>query len=203
MTTISIHQPEHLPWLGLLDKINKSDIFVILDTVQFEKNYFHNRNKTKGEWLTVPVRKAPLKTPIKNIEIAVDIDWVNKYLSTFKRLNSEEKFFNKYYEWLRNTLNKKYTKLADLNIEILKYFLYQFNINTPIVLASELDLPNLKGSDLVRYICDYFRADVYLSGVGGKNYLKIEDFKQKIVFNEWSGDKNSAIDTLLCGKYPF
>ena len=45
---ITIHQPEHLPWLGLLNKIAKADKFVILDSVQFEKNYFQNRNKILG-----------------------------------------------------------------------------------------------------------------------------------------------------------
>ena len=41
---ISIHQPAYLPWLGYFDKINKSDLFVFLDTVQFQKNSFQNRN---------------------------------------------------------------------------------------------------------------------------------------------------------------
>ena len=37
MTTISIHQPVYLPWLGFFGKIISSDIFVILDDVQYEK----------------------------------------------------------------------------------------------------------------------------------------------------------------------
>ena len=37
MTTIAIHQPEYLPWLGYFKKIMNSEIFVILDDVQFEK----------------------------------------------------------------------------------------------------------------------------------------------------------------------
>ena len=38
--TVTIHQPEHLPWLGLFNKIAKAELFVILDSVQYEKNYF-------------------------------------------------------------------------------------------------------------------------------------------------------------------
>ena len=31
---VTIHQPEHLPWLGFLDKADYSDILVLLDDVQ-------------------------------------------------------------------------------------------------------------------------------------------------------------------------
>ena len=200
--TITIHQPEHLPWCGLLDKIRKSDLFVILDTVQFEKNYFHNRNKTCGELVTVPVKKHPLATKIKDIQIDYSSDWVRKYLGTIKRLHSKDKDFARHYEWLDKTLNKRYEKLADLNIEIIKYFLYQFNINVPIVIASELDLSEMSGgNDKVKQICEYFKATKYLSGMGGKNYLT--DIGIPIVYNDYQGYKSSALDLLLCGTSQF
>ena len=57
---VSIHQPEHLPWPGLISKASKSEIFVILDSVAFRKNYFQNRNaihsQTGRKWLTIPVQ---------------------------------------------------------------------------------------------------------------------------------------------------
>ncbi|MBI5188629.1 MAG: WbqC family protein, partial [Nitrospirae bacterium] len=45
MKIVSIHQPHFMPWLGYFDKIQRSDYFVFLDTVQFKKNEFQNRNK--------------------------------------------------------------------------------------------------------------------------------------------------------------
>ncbi|MGO8710493.1 MAG: WbqC family protein [Rhizomicrobium sp.] len=57
---ISIHQPAYLPWLGFFDRIAGSDVFIVLDNVQFERNSFINRNRIKTPdgpiWLTVPVR---------------------------------------------------------------------------------------------------------------------------------------------------
>ena len=44
---ISAHQPAYLPWAGYLQRIHMSDVFVLLDEVQFEKNSFTNRNQIK------------------------------------------------------------------------------------------------------------------------------------------------------------
>ena len=46
---VSIHQPAYLPWLGYFDKIRRADRFVYLDTVQFQKQSFQNRNKIRTE----------------------------------------------------------------------------------------------------------------------------------------------------------
>ncbi len=62
MKTITIHQPEHLPYPGFISKILLSDIYVILDDVQFRKNYYQNRNKLidiegREYSSTVPIKK--------------------------------------------------------------------------------------------------------------------------------------------------
>ena len=56
---VGIHQPQYLPWLGYFGKILMSDRFVILDTVQYVKNEWQNRNRLRTssgwQWITVPV----------------------------------------------------------------------------------------------------------------------------------------------------
>src|ERR1035437_4150954 len=84
---LTAHQPAYLPWLGYFDKIIKSDIFVYLDTVQFEKNSFTNRNKVKtpqgAAWLTVPVKiKGHIGKTMMEIEIDNSQDWRKKHLNT-------------------------------------------------------------------------------------------------------------------------
>jgi len=34
---IAIHQPQYLPWIGYFDKIDRSDVFVLLGNVQYKK----------------------------------------------------------------------------------------------------------------------------------------------------------------------
>ena len=41
------HQPEFLPWLSYISKATMGDVYFILDTVQFEKEGFQNRNKIR------------------------------------------------------------------------------------------------------------------------------------------------------------
>jgi hypothetical protein len=61
VTTICIHQPAFLPWLGLIESMFACNVFVHLDDVQYEEGGFQNRNRIKTadgvEWLTVPVSK--------------------------------------------------------------------------------------------------------------------------------------------------
>ena len=59
---ITIHQPEHFPYEGFFQKMEASELFIILDNVNYRKNYFQNRNKFPNksgeeEWFTVPGEK--------------------------------------------------------------------------------------------------------------------------------------------------
>ena len=58
-----IHQLHYLPWLRYFDKIARADVFIVLDSIQYNKNGWQNRNKIKSAsgplLLTVPVH-APL-----------------------------------------------------------------------------------------------------------------------------------------------
>ena len=56
---VGAHQPHFLPWLGYLDKLAKSDVFVVMDDLQYEAQNFQNRNRLKlaggPAWMTVPL----------------------------------------------------------------------------------------------------------------------------------------------------
>ena len=102
---ISIHQPAYLPWLGYIERIKKSDLFIFLDTVQFEKNSFTNRNLIKGAngpyWLTIPVKKkGHLSKSLLDTEIVRDVDWRKSHLMSIKSSYSKSVAFHDKYIFL-------------------------------------------------------------------------------------------------------
>src|SRR5436190_10333101 len=96
---IAIHQPHYLPWLRYFEKIARSDIFIVLDDVQYEKNGFQNRNKIKtGQgwmYLTVPVRK-PTQRPLVEIEIDNGIGWREKHRRALEMNYCKAPYFERY-----------------------------------------------------------------------------------------------------------
>lgn len=178
---VTIHQPEHLIWLGLVDKISRADVFVILDNVQFRKNYFQNRNRIRTKdgwaWLTVSLAKHPLKTNINQIEVAEKIDWQEHYLGLLKENYRQALYFNHYFTALEDVLNKKHSRLVDLNLDLLELVLNTFDVKSKTILASDLGIGG-QGSELILAICQTVGADEYLGGVSAKNYLDKEQFEK-------------------------
>lgn len=179
---VSIHQPEHLIWLGLLYKIDISDIFVVLDDVQFTKNNFQNRNKVRIKdsfgWLTVPIKNHSLDTKIKDIEIAEDQKWRVKYLNTIRMNYGKAKYFDTYFPEIEKIINKKHKFLIDLNLDLLHFALNIFCISDKkIFFSSEMNIDTVfKKSELLVQICNFVKSDCYISGSGGREYLDINSF---------------------------
>src|ERR1043165_8343024 len=96
----SIHQPHYLPWLRYFEKIARSDVFIVLDDVQYEKNGFQNRNriKTAQGWtyLTVPVKKPTLR-PICQIEVDNQTHWWEKHLRALEMCYRRAPYFERYW----------------------------------------------------------------------------------------------------------
>ena len=98
---ISAHQPAFMPWLGYLHRIAISNVFIVLDDVQLEKNSYTNRNiienkSTKSyQWLTVPLLvKGHISNTIKDIKIIKNINWKRKHIATLKQEYNGLPFFN-------------------------------------------------------------------------------------------------------------
>ena len=179
---MSAHQPAYLPWLGYFDKIKRSDVFVFLDTVQYEKNSFTNRNKIKTAngpvWLSIPViKKNHFEKKMNEIVIDSNYNWQKKHLNAIKLAYSRAKNFNLLFPKLEKLYEKKRETLVETTLEHLEFWLDVLEIDTKIVLSSELGV-NSKKSDLVLDLCKSVGADYYISGPMGKDYLKLDKFDE-------------------------
>jgi hypothetical protein len=190
---LSAHQPAYLPWLGYFEKIQRSDVFIYLDTVQFEKNSFINRNKIKtpqgGQWMTIPV-KVKGHTSATLIDTKVDDGqrWRNKHLKSIVMNYRKALNFAYCYPKLELLLSTPAPNLAELCWQQLSFWLTEFEISTKIVRSSELDIISKK-SDLVLDLCKHFASDHYLSGALGRDYLDEDDFSAagiKVEYQEFN-----------------
>lgn len=192
---ITIHQPEHLPWLGLFNKIAKAEVFVILDSVQYEKNYFQSRNKILGtngvQWINIPVAtKGHMNGSIATTEISKvgnNAIWREKYLRTITQSYKKYPFYEEVFPELESAINTDTDLFCDINIAIIKNFCNRLNINPKYVRSSELDVDGLK-STLILDICKELKTDIYIAGPSGRDYLDMQSFADNgitVKFNDY------------------
>ena len=213
---ITIHQPQYLPWLGYLDKIDKADVFVLLDNVQFKKNEWQNRNRIKTaqgcQWMTVPVLYR-LPEKINEVRINNKTNWSRKHLQALITNYSKSTYFDNYKSFFEDIFNRSWDHLVDINIEIIKFLISALELKTKLVMASDLKLREEPTERLID-ICKTLNGNKYLAGNDGNKYMNLElfdkegievifqDFKHP-VYNQLFGDFEpylSAIDLLFnCG----
>ena len=196
---ISINQPAYLPWCGYFNRIIKSDLNVVLDTVQFEKNSFINRNKIiinqEPVWLTIPVLTKNLfgQLDINTIEIDHKMPWQKKHFLSIKQAYAKTPFVLDIQDFLSDLYAKKHERLLDLLKENLNFFIEYLSIKTPIVYASDYNFIKNK-SELVLEICKKFGATRYISGPLGRNYLDISSFNLHGIHVEYDDYQHPLYD---------
>ncbi|OQX21341.1 MAG: hypothetical protein BWK75_03290 [Candidatus Altiarchaeales archaeon A3] len=191
---IAIHQPNYIPWIGYFDKISKSDIFVFFDDVQFPRGKeFANRNRIKTPqgalWLTVPIKNKGSLLKINEMEINNDIDWNIKHWKTIHTFYTNSPFFHEYEQKFENILLDKWTKLCDLNVELIKLIVSILKIDTKLVFSSELKVEG-GGTEKIINILKILDADEYLTthGPGAQRYLDEDIFRKnniKLLFHDF------------------
>jgi hypothetical protein len=179
---VSVHQPQYLPWLGYFDKIDKSDCFVVLDTVQYKNREFQNRNKIRTKekwiWLTVPVKtKGASRQKICDVLIDNSTDWKTEHRRSLEVWYGGAPFFKDYFPFFKSTYEQNWYRLIDLNLHIIKYLLGVLQINTKVLFESEIGTTSTSTRRIIE-ICQKLKANTYLSGSGGKNYLEEDLFNK-------------------------
>lgn len=180
---VSINQPAYLPWLGYFDRISKSDIHIVLDHVQFEKNSLINRNRIRTHnswlWLTVPIKTKSKfgDLDIRNIEIENTVQWKKKHWKTIESNYLKSKYFSEHASFFEEVYNKEWFKLICLIEHINNYLLKILRIKTKIINSHELN-PKKNKSDLILELCQKVGAKTYLSGPFGRDYLDRGAFKK-------------------------
>jgi hypothetical protein len=185
---VAVLQSNYLPWVGYFDLIQRVDLCVFYDDVQFTKNDWRNRNRipTKNglEWITIPVGQSTSRL-INEVQI-LDSSWQDHH---YKRLvnNYRIKSTDSYSNEILNTIFKmnQWTNLSTLNQSTIEYIAKnhlgiktQFDNSIYFVLEG-------KGESRLLCLLQQIGATHYLSGPAGKNYLSYEHFDKAGVTLEY------------------
>lgn len=196
---VAVHQPQYLPYLGYFDKIDRADIFVLLDNVQFKKNEWQNRNKIKTaqgwQWLTVPV-KYQYPQLISEVTINNTVKWQHKQKQAILTNYKKAPHFNCLEEFFEEIFSRSWELISQLNISVVRRLVEVLGIDTALHAGSALgEFPQDPDERLIA-ITKHFGADNYLAGSGGSQYMDLDKYKKagiEVVFQEYNHPKYSQL----------
>jgi len=192
------------------------DLFVILDDVLHSRRAVTNKNKIKGadgaRLLSVPLSRK--RVLIKDVTILNESNWYQKHWDSLMTCYARANYWKEYKEFFSPIYNYPDESLAVLNLRLIKVMRRLLDINTPMVLTSEIpQIEGKKGTRIIN-ICKHFGANICLSGIGAREYNDEREFQLnniRLVYQEFAhpiypqlwGDfmpNLSAVDLLFnCG----
>lgn len=205
---VAAHQPNYLPWLGFFEKIARVDHFMLVDCAQFVKRgtfgWIH-RNKIRTregwQWLSLPViNKGKREQTCAEAELQNQQDWARKHWAAIEYNYRAAPHFERYSGPFRDVYAREWTHLTPLSAALIRAVCDAFGIETPIAIASDHGVQG-ESSGLVAAVCAHYRADRYLSGVHGKDYLDLDYLRSEGVVVEFQDYQHPVYDQ--CHPGPF
>ena len=182
MKKVSIQQPNFFPWLGYFHKIQKSDIFIFLDDVQFERggswsNRVNIQISGKKKWLTVPVaRNFSGLRKINEIMFDNKNTWKKTFINKLENYYRNSLFFDETIFEIKKILESDYSNILSLNILTIKYLLKKLNLKKPKFYNSSFFNIKTKSSQRLIDLILHVNSSIYISGSGSSEYLDKELF---------------------------
>ena len=177
--TLGCIQPSYIPWRGYFDIIQRSDVFVFHDDIQYTKQDWRNRNRIKAAqgvtWLTIPIQKQTVSGPINEALIDNAQRWSGKQWRMIDAAYKKSPHFRDYRTFFEEIYNREWTHLSEMCIVLTKQICEWLNIETELMRSSDLDITGAKTDRLVQ-MCEQLGTRHYLSGPSAKDYIETEKF---------------------------
>lgn len=197
---VSIHQPNFLPRLKVLQKIANSDIYIVFDDVQFVRNDWQNRviirnySTNHTSWISLPVHKPHgQKSSISEISF---VDQKNTLDKAFRQIQSAY-FKSPFWHEMESLFNRLFYSTTGLD-NLLSDYLYnslcaifrELEIKTTVVRSSSFAQPvhTEKNAHLL-WLCNAVDGDAYICGTGGLSYIDKNLFLEngiEVIVQSWN-----------------
>jgi hypothetical protein len=179
---VSAMQPYFFPSIHYFQLIKCSDIFVILDNVNYinrgfiNKNYLINSKNNQREAFNILLKNKSQNKLINEIQI-LDCD---KFLNKIKNNYNKNQNFIKIYDNLliQKVFGKQPTMLVDLLTSTILEVCDILKIRTKIILASKLKHSKEKGQNRIINIVKELGGTKYVNFIGGSNLYDEKLFRE-------------------------
>ncbi|MBO6657192.1 MAG: WbqC family protein [Pseudomonadales bacterium] len=195
--TVAVMQPYWIPYPGYFRLLAGADTFVVLDDVQFPRRGYVHRNRLEKEdgeldWLTLPLVKAPRSVKISDLEFRNDAyDVMQAAREKFPIIRSG-------YGCIASEMNRLEGQVVPFLVRTLERFIELLEIETPIILASQILPPS--GKDAQSRIIELVKelgGTEYLNSPGGQDLYEEKAFQDRglsLRFLEpWNGSYSSIL----------
>lgn len=180
---VVILQPSYIPWRGYFHQIQKADLFIFYDDVQYDKHGWRNRNRIKtfqgSQWLTIPVHSKGVvdqNIPINQVKISWSTDWNEKHWRAIQQAYHKAPYFHQFAPLLEEFFLRKPEFLADFTIETTITLARQLGIDkTQFLRSSQLNVSGLKTDRLIQ-ILKIVGGTHYISGPSARDYIETDKF---------------------------
>jgi hypothetical protein len=205
---IGILQPGYLPWLGFFEQMYRSDVFVIYDDVQYDKEGWRNRNRIKtangAQWLTVPVLVKFEEHPlISGVTIDNQTNWRKKHFLSIRQNYAKAPFFKEYIGTFEEAYSQEWKYLIDIDMYFMRALAESLGMREKkIVLSSTLGVGGDRLGRLIS-ICKLFNGDIFYEGAAGKDYIDDHVFAENGIKIEYQNYQHPTYKQLYGDFVPY
>jgi hypothetical protein len=184
-----ILQPHFLPFIGYFDLMNRADVFVYYDTVQFKRRSWHCRTwiaeQELAKWLSAPVSTANGSRMLLHEAVwADDIGWRQKAARRLRHCYAQTLEAG-VLDTVAELILSGPAKLSDWNVLANDTLASLLGIKTVTLRSSQLSHGGGDKQQRLIHICQQVGATRYLCGPGSRNYVSESFFARADIEIEW------------------
>ena len=204
MNTLSICQPHFIPWIGYFLMIKRSNKFIFLDDVQYNRRSWQNRahimshpNTNEKKFFSLSVKDYSRSKNINQTFLMEEniMKFSNQLINSYRKSDNFEFTFNFLENFFKNNI---LINLSDFNILLIKEICKILKLELNCEKSSNLNLSEYKKEYLILKILQKNKADNYLSNVGSKKYVNESFFEKesiKVIYNEFNHPTYKQLDS--------
>ena len=182
---IAIHQPNFFPWLGFFDKIIRSDVFILLDHVQYPKKGGTWTNRVKlcvageAKWITAPIiRHYHGVKAINQMSFQPGKGWREKILKTIICNYKKAPFYSETIELIESLILNKENNISIYNQNAIFAISEKLGIDKNKFCLSSKVHSSGSSNELLISLIKGMKGTSYLCGGGADKYQENWKFQK-------------------------